>query len=227
MAAPLISKGFQALAKMLKVAPTKTVKKGKGKSGDVIEYILTNKQKDSLKTKAKNVAQKKAKGPITSKQKALMEAANKLGNSKDEKEIKRLVASGIKEERDLKRLTDVDDLGRPLSKQIPPWDESVKDRAGFKKASTAQRRRLINQGFAKVNKKGQLVSTREWADSQENISKEMGIKKSSIPKDAGEQAKFTGEIRKYGGVVKRKSGGQIGSPRGVGAALRGYGKGYK
>ena len=28
-------------------------------------------------------------------------------------------------------------------------------------------------------------------------------------------------------VVERKSGGQIGTPRGVGAALRGYGKGYK
>jgi len=28
-------------------------------------------------------------------------------------------------------------------------------------------------------------------------------------------------------VVERKFGGQIGSPRGVGAALRGYGKGYK
>jgi hypothetical protein len=229
-AAPIIkgaTKGLQALANMLKVSPTKTVKKGKGKSGDVIEYILTDKQKDSLKTKAKNVAQKKAKGPITAKQKALMEAANKLGNSKDEKEIKRLVASGIKEERDLKRLTDVDDLGRPVSKQIPPWDESVKDRAGFKKASAAQRRRLINQGFARVNKKGQLVSTKQYADSQENVAETMGIKKSSIPKDAGEQAKFTGEIRKRGGVVKRKFGGQIGRPRGVGAALRGYGKGYK
>ena len=29
------------------------------------------------------------------------------------------------------------------------------------------------------------------------------------------------------GVIKKKSGGQIGRPRGVGAALRGYGKGYK
>jgi len=28
-------------------------------------------------------------------------------------------------------------------------------------------------------------------------------------------------------VVERKYGGQIGTPRGVGAALRGYGKGYK
>ena len=89
-AAPIIkgaTKGLQALSNMLKVSPTKTVKKGKGKSGDVIEYILTDKQKDSLKTKAKNVAQKKAKGPITAKQKSLMEAANKLGNSKDEKEL--------------------------------------------------------------------------------------------------------------------------------------------
>ena len=197
-ATPIIkgaTKGLQALANMLKVSPTKTVKKGKGKSGDVIEYILTDKQKDSLKTKAKNVAQKKAKGPITTKQKELMAAANKLGNSKDEKEIKRLVSSGIKEERDLKRLTDVDDLGRPV--------------------------------FARVNKKGQLVSTKQYADSQENVAETMGIKKSSIPKDAGEQAKFTGEIRKRGGIVKRKFGGQIGRPRGVGAALRGYGKGYK
>ncbi len=228
MAAPLISKGFQALANILKVAPKKTVKKGKGKSGDVVEYILTDKQKDSLKSKAKSIMGKsKAKAALNARQKKLLNAANKLGNSKDEKEIKRIVASGIKEDLNVKRLTDVDDIGRPLSKQIPPWDESVKDRAGFKKASAAQRRRLVDQGFAIVNKKGQLVSTKKWADSQENVAKTMGIKKSSIPADAAEQAKFTGEIRKRGGMVKRKFGGQIGTPRGVGAALRGYGKGYK
>ncbi len=169
----------------------------------------------------------KAKAALNARQKKLLNAANKLGNSKDEKEIKRIVASGIKEDLNVKRLTDVDDIGRPLSKQIPPWDESVKDRAGFKKASAAQRRRLVDQGFARVNKKGQLVSTKKWADSQENVAETMGIKKSSIPADAAEQAKFTGEIRKRGGMVKRKFGGQIGTPRGVGAALRGYGKGYK
>ena len=221
--AALISKGVSAIAKILKVAPTKTVKKGKGKSGDVIEYILTDKQKDSLKSKVKTVAKPKAKGPMTYKQKQLIAASKKLGNSKDEKEIKKLVMSSVKEERALKRLTDVDAQGRPLSKHIPPWDESVKDRAGFKKASAAQKRRLIKQKLAIVNKKGQLVSTGQYAETQRNVAEKMGIKKSSIPRDAEQQALYEGTIKKHGGVVKRKHGGPIG----VCKALRGYGKGYK
>jgi len=223
MAGAAISKGLSALAKILKVAPTKKVKEGTGKSGDVIEYILTGQQKDSLKSKVKTVAKPKAKGPMTYKQKQLIAAAKKLGNSKDEKEIKKLVMSSVKEERALKRLTDVDAQGRPLSKHIPAWDESVKDRDGFVKASAAQKRRLIAQGSAKVNKKGQLVSTGQYAETQRNVAEKMGIKKSSIPRDAEQQALYEGTIKKHGGVVKRKHGGPIG----VGKALRGYGKGYK
>ncbi len=35
-------------------------------------------------------------------------------------------------------------------------------------------------------------------------------------------------LRKSGGKVKKlKSGGRVGAPRGTGAALRGFGKGYK
>ena len=151
MAGGLAKGALKALTNILDIAPKKTVKKGKGKSGDVVEYILTDKQKDSLKSKAKSIMGKpKAKAALNARQKKLLNAANKLGNSKDEKEIKRIVASGIKEDLNVKRLTDVDDIGRPLSKQIPPWDESVKDRAGFKKASAAQRRRLVDQGFARV-----------------------------------------------------------------------------
>jgi hypothetical protein len=35
-------------------------------------------------------------------------------------------------------------------------------------------------------------------------------------------------LRKSGGKVKKmQSGGRVGAPRGTGAALRGFGKGYK
>ena len=60
-AAPIIkgaTKGLHALANMLNVSPTKTVKKGKGKSGDVIEYILTDKQKEAGRKRNQAISKK-------------------------------------------------------------------------------------------------------------------------------------------------------------------------
>ncbi len=47
MAGGLAKGALKTLTNILDIAPKKTVKKGKGKSGDVVEYILTDKQKDS------------------------------------------------------------------------------------------------------------------------------------------------------------------------------------
>ena len=85
----------------------------------------------------------------------------------------------------------------------------------------------------KANKEAKLKKYREAKNKNKvkkpmpfglmGITKKMGIKKSSIPRDAEQQALYEGTIKKHGGVVKRKAGGAIG----VGKALRGWGKGYK
>ena len=53
-------------------------------------------------------------------------------------------------------------------------------------------------------------------------------KKGGTMKDLSGDGKITKKDILIGrGVIKKKHGGQIGIPRGTGAALRGYGKGYK
>ena len=53
-------------------------------------------------------------------------------------------------------------------------------------------------------------------------------KKGGTMKDLSGDGKITKKDILIGrGVIKKKHGGQIGAPRGTGAALRGYGKGYK
>ena len=53
-------------------------------------------------------------------------------------------------------------------------------------------------------------------------------KKGGTMKDLSGDGKITKKDILIGrGVIKKKHGGQIGTPRGTGAALRGYGKGYK
>ena len=49
----------------------------------------------------------------------------------------------------------------------------------------------------------------------------------SVRKKGGTIVKKPMGGKVYKNTVSRKHGGQIGTPRGVGAALRGYGKGYK
>ena len=46
--------------------------------------------------------------------------------------------------------------------------------------------------------------------------------------DRIDETKPNVSLRKSGGKIKKmQSGGRVGAPRGTGAALRGFGKGYK
>ena len=74
-----------------------------------------------------------------------------------------------------------------------------------------------------------VVYTEDRQEFMNQIFKETKLSAEDFIK--AEQAKYEGTIKKKGGkvgkTVYKKHGGQIGTPRGVGAALRGYGKGYK
>ena len=112
-----------------------------------------------------------------------------------------------------------DELGRLLSKHIPP---------SRKEMSKAQFRRLVKQGLIGVTEEGKVKNIGKFADIPENVMKELRGYARKITKEELEELARSGiTIKKTGGMVKRKFGGQIGIPRGVGAALRGYGKGYK
>ena len=113
-----------------------------------------------------------------------------------------------------------DELGRLLSKHIPP---------SRKEMSKAQFRRLVKQGLIGVTKKGETKDIGQYADIPENIMELLYGRGKKLTKSEIEELKALGITeRKYGSkVIKKKSGGQIGTPKGIGAALRGYGKGYK
>ena len=83
----------------------------------------------------KDLSTKKARMAVTAQQKGALQAAEGIDKSNPNRaEIIKLTRESIGESSPRRRLTDVDELGRPLSNHIPPWDESVKDRTGFKKA---------------------------------------------------------------------------------------------
>jgi len=135
-----------------------------------------------------------------------------------------------------------DSLGRLKSSQLPPKRKDL---------SAAQVRRLVKQGSIKINNKGEVVNTGDYAVTPEEVmeilygrggkisaqelkevqaltGKKYGgnikKKKGGTMKDLSGDGKITQKDILIGrGVIKRKHGGAIG----VGKALRGYGKGYK
>ena len=134
-----------------------------------------------------------------------------------------------------------DKQGRLLSKNIPPSRKEMGDDAFA---------RRIRQGIIGKTKEGEVKNIGKYADIPENIMdmlysrfgrkltlqeiKELIAMGVSPRKGGGKLPDLSGDgkiTRKDvligRGVIKKKSGGQIGRPRGVGAALRGYGKGYK
>ena len=87
------------------------------------------------------------------------------------------------------------------------------------KMSPARKRKLIEQGKARMTKGG-MKETGEFAPSAGSIAEEMGIGgKGSLPTE--EQLRGMGgfEFMKKGGKIKRRMGGKV---RGFGKALRGY-----
>ena len=135
-----------------------------------------------------------------------------------------------------------DSLGRLKSKHIPPTRKEL---------SAAQVRRLVKQGSIKINNKGEVVNTGDYAVTPEEVMEVLYGRDGIIsPQELDEVKQLIG--KKYGGTIKKKKGGTMkdlsgdgkitqkdiligrgvikrkhGGAIGVGKALRGYGKGYK
>lgn len=135
-----------------------------------------------------------------------------------------------------------DSLGRLKSSQLPPKRKDL---------SAAQVRRLVKQGSIKINNKGEVVNTGDYAVTPEEVMEVLYGRGGKISaQELAEVKQLMG--KKYGGTIKKKNGGTMkdlsgdgkitqkdiligrgvikrkhGGAIGVGKALRGYGKGYK
>jgi hypothetical protein len=101
----------------------------------------------------------------------------------------------------------------------------------LRKYSRARLRELMKAGTVKIVRRGTypdgsprhiVVSTGRMAPPRGMVAEAMGLK-GVLPSEQELVEKGGFQIRKRGGTVRRRTGGAIG----VGAALRGYGKGYK
>jgi hypothetical protein len=122
-------------------------------------------------------------------------------------------------------------LGEGVNTALPSKMQVNPDPKSY---SRAQLRSLIKNGTVKLVKRGRhpdgspryiVVSTGRYAPPAEATAEAMGLGGSqrSLPSEKSLQDMGGFEIRKRGGTVRRRAGGAIG----IGAALRGYGKGYK
>ena len=122
-------------------------------------------------------------------------------------------------------------LGEGVNTALPSKMQVDPDPKNY---SRAQLRRLIKNGTVRLVQRGKnpdgsprviVVATGRYAPPTAGIADEMGLGGSQRALPSEEELRAMGgfEIRKRGGTVRRKAGGPIG----VGAALRGYGKGYK
>ena len=122
-------------------------------------------------------------------------------------------------------------LGEGVNTALPSKIQVDPDPKNY---SRAQLRRLIKNGTVRLVQRGRnpdgsprviVVATGRHAPPTAGIADEMGLGGSQRALPSEEELRAMGgfEIRKRGGTIRRKAGGPIG----VGAALRGYGKGYK
>ena len=122
-------------------------------------------------------------------------------------------------------------LGEGVNTALPSKMQVNPDPKSY---SRAQLRSLIKNGTVKLVQKGRhpdgspryiVVSTGRYAPPIQGTAEAMGLGGSQRALPSEEELRAMGgfEIRKRGGTVRRRAGGPIG----VGAALRGYGKGYK
>ena len=136
---------------------------------------------------------------------------------------------------------------RRISRAYPPTDprnvgegvntalaSKLEVEPNLRKYSKAQLRRLIQNGTVKIVRRGShpdgsprymVVSTGRYAPPRGMVAEEMGLGGPQRALPSEEELVQAGgfQIRKRGGIVRRRTGGAIG----VGAALRGFGKGYK
>jgi len=206
-----------------------------GKVGSKIADTLFDALSDKLTNKAATAESKRAAERLIEGKKLnkkSLQAANALptkagkgvteAQAKNNKKIQSMVQqSNVESAKETgRREIDVDpDTGRPTSIHIAPWDQGNK---GFKKISKARRRALIKLGFARVDKKGKLRSTKKWADSSTSVKDSLGMmqenKLNQLSKGDYSNAEMKAMINK-GGFQMRKGGGLIDPPNPGAAAL--------
>ena len=112
-------------------------------------------------------------------------------------------------------------------------------------SKTSKKKRLLNANISKLKAQKKYL---ESLKNKKNLDEADRLKSNAIKRDFGNLSQINNRIKelekktypsqsqikkqleyyKYGGKVKKlQSGGRVGPPRGIGAALRGFGKGYK
>ena len=112
-------------------------------------------------------------------------------------------------------------------------------------SKTSKKKRLLNANISKLKAQKKYL---ESLKNKKNLDEADKLKSNAIKRDFGNLSQINNRIKelekktypsqsqikkqleyyKYGGKVKKlQSGGRVGAPRGTGAALRGFGKGYK
>ena len=190
----------------------------------------------AAKSESKKAAERiKAGKKLNQKAKKVVEG---LGNTKREKEIKRLFkegqGEGLGETKQAKIQIDPD-TGRPTSKVIALWDQS-KRAGGSPQQGAAElkklanrlgisvkelRRRLIDTGFAKETGDGKLFSTGKYTRDVSDIAESMGLTKDADKGDLRklDQEALKANIKKGGGFqIEKKTGGPLKPPPNPGAA---------
>jgi hypothetical protein len=163
----------------------------------------------------KPVAPKKPEEPLSKKDKAEIQRLSGV-------KLKDLKNKSPSEQREyLKAKSDIEPDPLPNRRKTGPEGFKPVEQGPLlskvllpEKMSTAQARRLLMQGKAKVvkdkNGKKKLVSTGEYAPARETIAEEMGLSgKGRLPTEADIEKMGGFEIKKHGGKVKRNMSGSI------------------
>lgn len=112
-------------------------------------------------------------------------------------------------------------------------------------SKTSKKKRLLNANISKLKAQKKYL---ESLKNKKNLDEADKLKSNAIKRDFGNLSQINNRIKelekktypsqsqikkqleyyKSGGKVKKlQTGGRVGAPRGTGAALRGFGKGYK
>tara|TARA_R100001129_G_C5244693_1_gene226545 strand:+ start:63 stop:851 length:789 start_codon:yes stop_codon:yes gene_type:complete len=187
----------------------------------------------AAKSQSKKAAESIKKGKELNKKAA--NAIKNLGNTKREREIKKLFkegqGEGLGETKQAKIQIDPD-TGRPTSKVIALWDQSnraggspkqgaaelkkLADRLGI--SVSKLRERLINTGFAKETGDGKLFSTGKYTRDVSDIAESMGLTQTGDLRKLDQEA-LKANIKKGGGFqIEKKTGGPLKPPPNPGAA---------
>ena len=200
MVASIAVKALKGLVK-----PGRKSKRGRKTNKVKLEEAISKKKN----TKGAAVFPQKPKEKITytKKQKKEIRQLQRAQERDTASEVGKSTAGGKRDSR-----------GRLKSKHIPPTRKEL---------SAAQVRRLVKQGSIKINNKGEVVNTGDYAVTPEEVMEVLYGRDGIIsPQELKEVQALMGKKsggKVYKNTVARKHGGPIG----VGKALRGYGKGYK